>query len=180
MSRLSWTRMAAATQNRHLFSTEATTTSETPLDIPPPSGTDKVYPPKIQKLVDDIAKLNLLEVADLNDCLKKTLKIESVPMAMSPGMFAAQAALAKAAGGEDEEEPKTIKSSFNVKLTKFDEGKKVALIKEVKTIVEGMNLVQAKKFVESVPQVLKTNIAKDEAEKIKKALEALGATVEIE
>ena len=65
-------------------------------------------------------------------------------------------------------------------MTKFDEAKKVATIKEVKTIVEGLNLVQAKKFVESCPQIIKADISKDEAEKLKSRLEAVGAICSIE
>ena len=53
-----------------------------------------------------------------------------------------------------------------MKLNKFDPAKKVAIIKEIKSLVEGMNLVQAKKFVESAPAVVKADIAKDEAEKL--------------
>ena len=56
----------------------------------------------------------------------------------------------------------------------------VALIKEIKNQVEGMNLVQAKKFVESCPAVVKTDIGKDEAESLKKALEAVGAECTVE
>lgn len=63
---------------------------------------------------------------------------------------------------------------------KFDEKQKVALIKEIKTLLEGMNLVQAKKFVESAPTVVKSDIGKDEAEKLKEALSKVGAVVEIE
>ena len=44
-----------------------------PLDFPPSSTEPKVFSPKIQSLVDDISKLNLLEVADLNECLKVSL-----------------------------------------------------------------------------------------------------------
>lgn len=69
---------------------------------------------------------------------------------------------------------------FQVKLMKFDEKQKVALIKEIKTLLEGMNLVQAKKFVESAPTVVKSDIGKDEAEKLKEALSKVGAVVEIE
>lgn len=65
-------------------------------------------------------------------------------------------------------------------MVKFDDSKKVALIKEIKSIVEGMNLVQAKKFVESAPQVLKSGVSKEEAETLKKSLEGLGAVVELE
>lgn len=69
---------------------------------------------------------------------------------------------------------------FQVKLTKFDDKQKVALIKEVKNLLEGFNLVQAKKFVESAPTVVKADVSKDEAEKLKEALSKVGAVIEIE
>ena len=84
---------------------------------------------------------------------------------------------------EEEEEssaPAAVQTSFAVKLEKFDAAKKVAVIKAVKSLVEGMNLVQAKKFVESAPAVMKSDIAKDEAEKIKETLAAAGAEASIE
>jgi len=56
----------------------------------------------------------------------------------------------------------------------------VTLIKEIKNLVEGMNLVQAKKFVESCPTVVKGDLSKDEAEKLKEALTAAGGTCKIE
>lgn len=65
-------------------------------------------------------------------------------------------------------------------MTKYDEKQKVALIKEIKNTFEGMNLVQAKKFVESVPALVKEDITKEEAEKLKATLEKIGATIEIE
>ncbi|KAI1292172.1 39S ribosomal protein L12, mitochondrial [Halotydeus destructor] len=154
----------------------AAASPEAPVNIPPPSNVDKHFSSKITSLVGEIAKLNLLEVADLNECLRKTLNIQAAPM-MGTAMMAA--APAKAAEEEDEA-PKLVQTAFTVKLTKFDDTKKVALIKEVKNIVEGMNLVQAKKFVESVPQVIKANVSKDDAEKLKKALEAQGATISVE
>ena len=81
---------------------------------------------------------------------------------------------------EEEAAPVAVQTSFTVKLEKFDAAKKVAVIKAVKSVVEGMNLVQAKKFVESAPAVVKTDLAKDEAEKIKEALIAVGAEAIIE
>lgn len=84
--------------------------------------------------------------------------------------------------GEDEEDagPKKVKTQFKVKLLKFDDKQKVALIKEVKNIFEGMNLVQAKKFVESVPVLVKEDLNKEDAEKLKETLTKIGAVVEIE
>ena len=99
-------------------------------------------------------------------------------MAAGPGVAAAPAKVE-----EEEEEaaaPTAVQTSFTVKLTKFDAAKKVAIIKGIKGIVEGMNLVQAKKFVESAPAVVKADIGKEEADKIKETLVALGGECTIE
>lgn len=155
---------------------------EPKISMPVPEGkekTDADYPPKIVAIVDQIAQLNLLEVADLNSLLKSRLNISDAPVMMGAAPAAAPAAAAEA---EEEEEaaPVAVQTSFTVKLNAFDAAKKVALIKELKTQVEGMNLVQAKKFVESCPAVVKADIAKDEAEALKKALDAAGADCVIE
>lgn len=137
-------------------------------------GEEKQYAPKIKQLVKDISQLNLLEVADLNELLKKSLKIADAPLMA----FGAVSSAAKLKSEETEvPEAKQEQINFSVKLTKFEDSKKVALIKEVKNLVPGLNLVQAKKFVESLPQLVKTDIAKEEAEKLKAVLEAVGATV---
>jgi len=136
---------------------------------------DKIYLPKITTIVDQISSLNLLEVADLNELLKAKLKISDAPVMMGGGMM--QAATASAPAEEEDAEPAAaVQTSFKITIEKFDDTKKVALIKELKAQMEGMNLVQAKKFVESCPAVVKADIPKDEADKLKTALEAAGAT----
>ncbi|XP_052664818.1 39S ribosomal protein L12, mitochondrial [Harpia harpyja] len=138
----------------------------------------KEYSPKVRQLVRDIAGLTLLEVADLNALLKETLKIPDVAV-----MPAAAASLqpSQAAPQEEEEIPlKKEKTHFTVRLTELKPADKVKLIKEVKNFVPGVNLVQAKKLVESLPQEIKANASKEEAEKIKAALEAAGGTVVLE
>ncbi|XP_026717125.1 39S ribosomal protein L12, mitochondrial [Athene cunicularia] len=75
---------------------------------------------------------------------------------------------------------KKEKTHFTVRLTEMKAEDKVKLIKEVKNCVQGVNLVQAKKLVESLPQEIKANVSKQEAEKIKAALEAAGGTVVLE
>ncbi|CAL8073958.1 unnamed protein product [Orchesella dallaii] len=150
--------------------------NEAPLPVTSPVGEAKVYEPKIVKLVEEISQLTLLQVADLNELLKKTLNIPDAPM-MGAMAFAAPAAAA--AEEEEAAAPQKVQTSFTLKLMKFDESKKVPLIKECKSLLEGMNLVQAKKFVESAPCVVKADISKDDAEKLKTALEAAGATCEI-
>lgn len=66
-----------------------------------------------------------------------------------------------------------------MKLTKVDDSKKIPLIKEIRTLVEGFNLVQAKKFVETLPATVKEDMSKNEAEELKVKLEKLGAVCEI-
>lgn len=145
------------------------------LTPPPPSGVDRPLSPKIEQLVTQISQLNLLEVSELSGALKKRLNLPDAPV-MPIGGFAAAAPAAE----EEEVQAQKKKSAFTVKLTKFDEKQKVALIKEIKGLLEGMNLVQAKKFVESAPTVVKADISKDEAEKLKEAIEKVGGVVEIE
>ncbi|CAH0701024.1 unnamed protein product [Spodoptera exigua] len=148
----------------------------TPLSIPVPEGVDKPVSPKIEKIVSEITNLNLLEVSELSQVLKKRLNLPDAPVMPMGGFVAA----APAAQDEEEAAPKAVKTSFTVKLTKFDDKQKVALIKEVKGLLEGYNLVQAKKFVESVPAVVKADVSKDEAEKLKEALSKVGGVIEIE
>ncbi|NXP35574.1 DIC protein, partial [Leiothrix lutea] len=140
----------------------------------------KEYSPKVRQLVRDIAGLTLLEVADLNALLKETLKIPDV--GVMPAAAAASLLPAQAAPQEEEEVVplKKEKTHFTVRLTELKATDKVKLIKEVKNFVPGVNLVQAKKLVESLPQEIKANASKEEAEKIKAALEAAGGTTQQE
>uniref|UniRef100_A0A3Q2WEV1 Large ribosomal subunit protein bL12m n=1 Tax=Haplochromis burtoni TaxID=8153 RepID=A0A3Q2WEV1_HAPBU len=153
------------------------------IPTPPLDGSPKQYSPKIQQLVSDIASLTLLEVSDLNELLKKTLNIESVGMMPMGAMatLAAPAAQVLIIAAEEEAAPaKKEKTHFTVKLTELKAAEKVKLIKEVKNCIQGLNLVQAKKLVESLPQEIRANVSKEEAEKLKAALEAAGGTVELE
>jgi len=149
---------------------------EAPLQVPQAEGEAKKFSPKIENLVNEITKLNLIEVGELSDLLKKRLNLPDAPL-MPVGGFASVAA---AVEEEDEATTRKVQTAFTVKLVKFDDKQKVALIKEVKNLLEGMNLVQAKKFVESAPTVVKADMPKDEAEKLKEALCKVGAECVIE
>ncbi|XP_036597016.1 39S ribosomal protein L12, mitochondrial-like [Trichosurus vulpecula] len=142
----------------------------------------KQYPPKIQQLVQDIAGITLLEISDLNELLKKTLKIQDVGLVPMGGMVpnGATAKVSPEAADEEEAPKQKERTHFTVRLTEAKPVDKVKLIKEVKNYIQGINLVQAKKLVESLPQEIKANVAKSEAEKIKAALEAAGGTVILE
>lgn len=130
---------------------------------------------RIKAIVDQISQLKFFEVTLLNEALKKELKIPDIQRVMAAGV--------QAGAGQADEEGGTsagTKSSYTLKLTKFDDTKKVALIKEIKKLVEGINLVEAKRFVEECPKVVKSNLTKEEAESLQKQLEAAGATVKLE
>ncbi|KZT51370.1 ClpS-like protein [Calocera cornea HHB12733] len=150
---------------------------------PTPSTSTAPPPPvlnagssKVQRIVDDIAALTLLEAADLVSQLKTRLNIQEIAM---PAAAAGPAAPAAAAEPLEEEKPKE-KTIFNVKLEAFDPATKAKVIKEIKALVPNMNLVEAKKFVESAPKMIKEGVPKEEAEKLKKTFTDLGATITLE
>ncbi|KAL4919907.1 ribosomal protein L7/L12, C-terminal/adaptor protein ClpS-like protein [Aspergillus aurantiobrunneus] len=137
--------------------------------------------PKITQIVDQISQLNLLETADLVASLKSRLNIPDLPVggfAMAPGAGAPGAG----AGAAEEEEaapPAQEKTLFNLKLETVDAAQKAKVIKEVKTLL-GLSLVDSKKFVESVPKVLKESVPKEEAEKLIETLKGVGAKAVME
>jgi len=96
-----------------------------------------------------------------------------------PAATAAPATTTAAAEPAEEEKPKE-KTIFNVKLESFEATSKPKVIKEVKAMVPNLTLIEAKKFVESLPKVLKENLPKEDAEKLKKVFEGLGAIVTLE
>ncbi|XP_037900681.1 54S ribosomal protein L12, mitochondrial [Glossina fuscipes] len=151
------------------------------LVVPAPEGEEKPVNPKLESIVNSIAALSLLEVSELSSLLKKRLNVPET--AFVTPQFAPGPAGGPAGASAEEEEveaPKKVQTAFKVKLVKFDEKQKVALIKEIKNLLEGMNLVQAKKFVESAPTIVKEDLPKEEAEKLKEALTKAGAIIEIE
>lgn len=159
-----------------------------PLDAGAPSPLPeepRIISPNVKRLVDEIVGLSLLEVSDLNYALKKRLNLPDTPV-MSAGMFVGSAATAPmpsttdgSAEGEATTPDVPQKMTFSLKLTKFDDAKKIALIKEIRNVVPGLNLVQAKKFVDSVPAVVKEDMGKQEAEELKALLEKAGGICEI-
>ena len=120
---------------------------------------------KITAIIDEIKALTILE---LNDLVKAIEEEFGVSAAAPVGVVAAAGAAAPA-----EEE----KTEFDVILKEFG-AKKLDVIKAVREIT-GLGLKDAKDLVEGAPKALKEGVSKDEAEKIKAALEEAGASVEI-
>ena len=125
---------------------------------------------EIKKLGDQIVGLTLLQAKELGDYLKQEYGIE--PAAGGAVMVAGPAA--QAAGGAEAAAEKT---SFNVILKEFGD-KKIQVIKEVKAIT-GLGLKEAKDLVDALPKPIKEGLNKDDAEALKKQLEAVGAVVEL-
>ena len=123
---------------------------------------------KIEKLVEDLSSLTVLEAADLAKLLEDKWGVSAAaPVAM---------AAAPAAGG-GAAAPAAEKTEFTVVLTDAGD-KKINVIKEVRAIT-GLGLKEAKDLVEGAPKEVKADVNKDEAAKIKKQLEDAGAKVEL-
>ncbi len=122
----------------------------------------------LQKIVEDLSGLTLLEAAELSKLLEAKWGVSAASVAMAP---AAAAGPAQAAPQAEE------KTEFNVILTGAGE-KKIQVIKVVRELTS-LGLKEAKDLVEGVPKPVKEGASKDEAESIKKKLEEVGATVEI-
>lgn len=123
----------------------------------------------LNKIVDELSGLTVLEVAELVKALETKWGVSA----------AAPVAVAAVAGGGGAAAPAAeAKTEFDVILA--DGGaNKIGVIKEVRGVVPGLGLAEAKKLVESAPQPLKQGCSKEEADEIKKKLEAAGAKVEI-
>ena len=120
-----------------------------------------------QALVDQLSGLTVLEIADLVKQLEEKWGVS----AAAPVAAAASGPAAAAAPAEE-------KTAFDVILLEAG-GNKIAVIKEVRAAVAGLGLAEAKALVESAPKSLKEGVTKEEAEEIKKKIEAAGAKVEI-
>jgi large subunit ribosomal protein L7/L12 len=126
---------------------------------------------KLDQIVEDLSSLTVLEAAELSKMLEEKWGVSAaapVAMAMPAG---GGGAAAPAAEVEEQTE-------FTVMLTSGGD-KKINVIKEVRGIRSDLGLKEAKDLVESAPAAVKENVSKQEAEEIKKKLEAAGASVDI-
>jgi len=122
-----------------------------------------------QQVIEIVKKLPALELARLVKALEEEFGVSAaapVAVAAAPG--------AGAAAAEEVEE----KTSFDVQLVSAGD-KKIQVIKAVRQVISGLGLKEAKALVDSAPKVIKEGATKEEAEKIKAALEEAGASVEL-
>ena len=125
---------------------------------------------KLEKLVDDLSTLTVLEASELSKLLEEKWGVSAAaPVAMA--MPAGGGAAAPAEVAEEQTE-------FTVVLTAGGD-KKINVIKEVRSVRPDLGLKEAKDLVEGAPQNVKENVSKQEAEEVKKKLEEAGASVTI-
>ena len=120
------------------------------------------------KLIETIEKMSVLELSELVRALEEKFGVSAaVPMAVGIAQVA----------GTEEVEKKEEKTSFTVELTSGG-GQKIQVIKALREVTT-LGLKEAKDLVDGVPKAVKEGVTKEEAEEIKKKLEAAGATVTI-
>jgi large subunit ribosomal protein L7/L12 len=121
----------------------------------------------VKSIAESLVNLTIKEVSELVTIMKDEYGIEP----------AAAAVAVAAGGGGGGEEAAAAKTDFDIELQSAG-GSKLKVVKEVKTLL-GLGLKEAKELVDGAPTVIKSGVAKDEAETIKAALEEAGATVEL-
>lgn len=124
----------------------------------------------IEKMVDDLGKLSVLELVELRKALEEAWDVT----AAAPVAMAAMPAAGGAAAGDGGAAEKT---DFDVVLAAAGD-KKIQVIKAVRELT-GLGLKEAKEIVDGAPKTIKEGAAKDEADKFKATLEEAGATVEL-
>lgn len=124
---------------------------------------------KMEEVMETIENMSVLELSNLVKALEERFGVSAVSTVAVPTRAAAASGGEQPAGEE--------KTSFTVILAKAGE-KKIQVIKEIRTITP-LGLKEAKDLVDAAPKPVKENLPKEEAEEIKKKLEAVGATVEL-
>lgn len=130
-------------------------------------------PAKFKDLVEKIEKLSVLDLAELVKILEKRFGVSAAPQVVAAPVAVAPASAEAMAGKEE-------KASFNIFLQEVGD-KKIEVIKVIRDII-GKGLKESKDLVDATatgPQLVKENAKKEEAEDIKKKLEAAGAKVEL-
>ncbi len=120
---------------------------------------------KVQKLVDQVSELSVLEVAELVKALEEKFGVSAAPVAVAGAVAAAAA-------------PAEEKTEFDVVISEAG-ANKIAVIKAVREIKTDLGLVEAKNLVEKAPATVLEGAKKEDAEAAKKKLEEAGAKVEL-
>lgn len=150
---------------------------EAVLPAPPVADADGNVPPPehIQQLADEMVNLTMLEYNELINKVAEHYGFSEADLAPDDDQ--------NADGDDDGDDDAPVaeaKTKFDVKLVSFDSGAKIKIIKEIRTIVAGLGLKEAKALVESAPVTLQKDMSQEAVDEVKAKLEALGAVIEIE
>lgn len=124
----------------------------------------------LDKIVEELGQLSVVDAAEL---------VKKLEEAWGVSAAAPVAVAAAVGGGGGDAAPAEEKTEFDVILAEVPGDKKIACIKAVRKIKEGLGLAEAKALVESAPKALLEGVAKEAADEAKKALEEAGAKVEV-
>ncbi|KAJ4767838.1 50S ribosomal protein L7/L12 [Rhynchospora pubera] len=176
------------------FSASASSASPPPIDVRKlptnydpatfdPSAPSTPPSDRVWRLVDEVASLTLVEVAQLSSLLTTRLGITEPPSVCivnagggGGGGGTGGAATGAADGAKEEKAEKTV---FELRLDSFDAASKIKVIKEVRGFTD-LGLKEAKELVEKAPAVIKRGVSKEEAEQIIEKMKAVGAKVAME
>jgi len=121
----------------------------------------------IDNLIEELGKLTVIEAGDLSKRLEKAWGLDLSALTRAPAPAQASAEVIES-------------TTATVMLTGYEPAdKKISVLKKVRQYFDGMGLLEAKNFIEDLPKVVKENIEKEEAEKVKKDLEEAGGIVEL-
>lgn len=125
-------------------------------------------PEKFKDIVEKIEKMPAADLAELVKILEEKFGVSAQP----------QVVTAAAAVGTGEKEKKEEQATFNIELAEVG-ANKIGVIKALREIIPGIGLKEAKDIVDAAPKIIKEGVGKEEAEEVKKKLEAVGAKVNL-
>uniref|UniRef100_A0A0D6R2J8 Large ribosomal subunit protein bL12 C-terminal domain-containing protein n=1 Tax=Araucaria cunninghamii TaxID=56994 RepID=A0A0D6R2J8_ARACU len=134
--------------------------------------------PKLERIADEFLSLNILERSDFQILFRLKLGLDRFASPMAGGMLMPGASAGAGAAAATEKKG-AEKTTFNVKLEKYDASAKIKIIKEVRAFTD-LGLKEAKELVEKAPAVLKKGLTKEEADKLIEKFKELGATAVME
>ena len=134
----------------------------------PEEKKESKIPEKFKDIVEKIEKMSVADLAELVKILEEKFGVSAQP----------QVVTATAGGGTKEKEKKEEQATFNIELAEVG-ANKIGVIKALREIIPGIGLKEAKDIVDAAPKIIKEGVGKEEAEEVKKKLEAAGAKVNL-
>lgn len=135
---------------------------------------------RVVDIVDAIENLSVKDLVWLNKLLKERLGVSDAELGIGMPMAMPMAAAGAPAAAEAAEEAAPEKTEFKVIIEGYEASAKIKIIKELRSVVSGLGLKEAKELVEKLPATVKGGITKEEAEELQKKFEAVGAKIKLD